>query len=119
LSLKTELIVTRIGFTLLISLAILVTYNDILRVFQDRASPKPDTEISFAQSEITELNSKISSLSEQNSALKDSNDKLKTELIQVSQERDRLTQERDALRSQLNPSVGPKKAIKILKNEIR
>jgi regulator of sigma E protease len=60
LSLKTELIVTRIGFTLLISLAILVTYNDILRVFQDRAQLKPDTE-----------------------------------------------------EAQLNPSVGPKKAIKI------
>ena len=44
LSLKIELIVTRIGFTLLISLAILVTYNDILRVFQDRAQAKPDRE---------------------------------------------------------------------------
>jgi len=113
LSLKTELIVTRIGFTLLISLAILVTYNDILRVFQDRASLKPDTEMSLAQNEIEELNSKISSLSAQNSVLKDSNDKLKMELSQISQEKDRLTQERDALEVQLNPSVGPKKAVKI------
>jgi len=36
LSLKAERVITQIGFTIIISLAILVTYNDILRVFGDK-----------------------------------------------------------------------------------
>jgi len=36
LSLKTERIITQIGFTLIISLAIFVTYNDLLRFFGDK-----------------------------------------------------------------------------------
>lgn len=36
LSLKAENIITRVGLTLIISLAILVTYNDILRLFGDK-----------------------------------------------------------------------------------
>lgn len=38
LSLKTERIITQIGFTLIISLAIFVTYNDLLRFFGDKLS---------------------------------------------------------------------------------
>jgi len=38
LSLKAERIITQIGFTIIISLAILVTYNDILRLFGDKIS---------------------------------------------------------------------------------
>jgi len=36
LSLKAERIITKVGVTLLLSLAILVTYNDLLRVFGDK-----------------------------------------------------------------------------------
>jgi regulator of sigma E protease len=36
LSLKTERILTQIGYTLIISLAVIVTYNDILRFFGDK-----------------------------------------------------------------------------------
>ena len=38
ISLKTERIITRIGLTLIISLAIIVTYNDLLRFFGDKIS---------------------------------------------------------------------------------
>jgi len=36
LSLKTERIITQVGITVLVSLAIFITYNDILRVFGDK-----------------------------------------------------------------------------------
>jgi regulator of sigma E protease len=36
LSLKTERIITQVGITVLVSLAILITYNDILRIFGDK-----------------------------------------------------------------------------------
>lgn len=36
LSLKTERIITRIGLTMIVSLAVLVTYNDILKFFGDK-----------------------------------------------------------------------------------
>jgi len=38
LGIKTERIITQIGFTVIVSLAILVTYNDILRFFGDKIS---------------------------------------------------------------------------------
>jgi regulator of sigma E protease len=38
LSIKTERIVTQIGFSVILSIAILVTYNDILRLFGDKIS---------------------------------------------------------------------------------
>lgn len=38
LSLKTERIITQIGLTLIISLAVLVTYNDLIRFFGDKIS---------------------------------------------------------------------------------
>jgi regulator of sigma E protease len=38
LSIKEERVITKIGFTIIISLAMLATYNDILRVFGDRIS---------------------------------------------------------------------------------
>jgi len=38
LSLKTERIITQIGLTLIISLAVIVTYNDLLRFFGDKIS---------------------------------------------------------------------------------
>ncbi|MFH1640420.1 MAG: RIP metalloprotease RseP, partial [Candidatus Omnitrophota bacterium] len=36
ITLKTERIINQIGFTLIISLALIVTYNDVLRLFGDR-----------------------------------------------------------------------------------
>jgi len=36
LSLKAERIITQVGFSIIISLAVLVTYNDILRIFGDK-----------------------------------------------------------------------------------
>ena len=38
LSLKVEGIITKIGISLLITLAVFVTYNDILRIFGDKLS---------------------------------------------------------------------------------
>jgi len=38
LSLKAERIITQIGFTLLLSLVLLVTYNDIVKLFGDKIS---------------------------------------------------------------------------------
>jgi len=38
LSLKAERIITQVGFTIIISLAVFVTYNDILRLFGDKIS---------------------------------------------------------------------------------
>lgn len=38
LSIRTERIVTQIGLTLIVSLAVFITYNDILRLFGDKIS---------------------------------------------------------------------------------
>jgi regulator of sigma E protease len=38
LSLKVESIITKIGISLIITLAVFVTYNDILRIFGDKLS---------------------------------------------------------------------------------
>lgn len=110
LSVKSERIITQMGFTVIVILALFVTYNDVVRFFGEKKISELDTETNKIKI-IAELNSKIALLTSENQSLKENLQQLKSDL-------DQLKQEKDGLEAQFNSTAESKKAFKELKKQM-